>query len=170
MEWITTRGGKLLGPEFSQKGLDDHPEGRMWTGYWCELWSDPSYWVFWVPRVWLGIKCLVSGRSSDWGEISMLLLGKASRGAPGQVFFCCLVAQSCPTLCNPMDCSTPGFPVLHHLPEIAQTHVHWDSDSIQPSHPLLPPSPLAFNFSQHQGLFQWISSLHQVARVLELNL
>ena len=65
---------------------------------------------------------------------------------------CCLVTQSCLTLCNPMDCSIPGFPVFHHLTELAQTHVHWVSDAIQPSRPLLPSSP-AFNLSQHQGLF-----------------
>ena len=68
-----------------------------------------------------------------------------------------------------MDYSTPGFPVLHYLPECAQNHVHWVSDAIQPSHPLLPPSPLALNLSQHQGLFQWVSSLHQVPKVLELH-
>ena len=62
--------------------------------------------------------------------------------------------MSCPTLCNPMDCSTPGSPVLHHLPEFAQTHVHWVGDAIQPSHPLLPLSPPALNLSQHRGLFQ----------------
>ena len=67
-----------------------------------------------------------------------------------------------------MDCSTPGFPVLHHLPEFAQTHVHWVSDAIQPCRPLSSLSPPAFNLSQQQGLFQWVSSLHQVARVLEL--
>ena len=74
------------------------------------------------------------------------------------------VAQLCLTLCNPMDCSTPVFPELHHLPELAQTHVHWVSDAIQSSHLLSPPSP-AFNRSQHQGLFQWVSSSHQVAKV-----
>ena len=63
------------------------------------------------------------------------------------------VAQSCPTLCDPMDWSTPGFPVLHQLPEIAQTHVHQVSDAIQPSHPLSTPPPPVFNLSQHQGLF-----------------
>ena len=67
---------------------------------------------------------------------------------------CCLVAQLCLTLCDPTDCSTPGFSVLHHFPELAQTHVHWVSDAIQPSCPLSSPSP-AFNLSQHQGLFQW---------------
>ena len=69
-----------------------------------------------------------------------------------------------------MDCSIPGFPVHHTLPELAQTHVHRVSDAIQPSHPLSSPSPPAFNLSQHQGLFQRVSSLHQVAKVLELQL
>ena len=64
------------------------------------------------------------------------------------------VAQSCPTLCNPMDCSLPGFPVHHQLPEFVQTHVHQVGDAIQPSYPLSSPSPPAFNISQHQGLFQ----------------
>ena len=80
------------------------------------------------------------------------------------------VAQSCPTLCDPMDCSTPGLPVHHQLPEFTQTHVHWVGDAIQPSHPLLSPSPPAFNLSQHQGLFQWVSSSNQVAKVLEFQL
>ena len=83
---------------------------------------------------------------------------------------CCSVTQSCPTLCNPMDCGTPDFPVLHYLPEFDHTHVHWVSDAIQPSHPLLPSSPPALNLSQCQGLFQWVSCLHQVAKVLELQL
>ena len=80
------------------------------------------------------------------------------------------VAQSCLTLCDPMNCSTPGFPVHHQLLEFTQTHVHWVGDAIQPSYPLLSPSPPAFNLSQHQGLFKWVSSLHQVAKVLELQL
>ena len=69
-----------------------------------------------------------------------------------------------------MDYSTPGLPVHCQLPEFAQTHAHWVGDAIQPSHPLLSPSPPAFNFSQHQGHFQWISSSHQVAKVLEFQL
>ena len=80
------------------------------------------------------------------------------------------VAQSCPTLCDPMDCSTPGLPVYHQLTEFTQTHVHWVGDVIQPSHPLLSPSPPALSLTQHQGLFQWVSSLHQVAKVLEFQL
>ena len=80
------------------------------------------------------------------------------------------VAQSCPTLCNPMDCNTPGLPVHHQLPDFTQTHVHWVSDAIQPSHPLSSPSLPAFNLSHHQSLFKWVSSSHQVAKVLEFQL
>ena len=77
------------------------------------------------------------------------------------------VAQFCLTLCNPMNCGTPVLPVHHQLPESTQTHVHCFGDAIQPSHPPSSPSPPAFNLDQHQGLFQWISSSHQVAKVLE---
>ena len=76
----------------------------------------------------------------------------------------------CPTLCVAMDCSIPGFPVLHHLLELAQTQVHWVSDAIQPSHPLSSPSLPAFSLSQHQSLFQWVNSSHAMAEVLELQL
>ena len=86
------------------------------------------------------------------------------------IFAGCSVPQSHLTLCNPMDYATPGSPVLHHLPEFAQTHVHWVGDAIQPSHPLLSPSLPAFKFSQHQSPLQWVSSSHQVAEVLELQL
>ena len=78
------------------------------------------------------------------------------------------VAQSCTTLCDPMDCSMPGLPVHHQLVEFTQTHVHHISDATQPSHPLSSPSPPTFNLSQNQGLFKWVSSLHRVAEVLEL--
>ena len=78
--------------------------------------------------------------------------------------------QSRPTLCDPMDCSTPGLPVHHQLPEFTQTHVHWVGDAIQPSHPLPSPSAPTFNLSQHWGLFQGVSSSYQVAKVLEFQL
>ena len=74
------------------------------------------------------------------------------------------IAQSCPTLCNTMNRSTPGLPVHHQLPELTQTHVYWVSDTIQPFHPLSSPSPPAFNLSQYQGLFKWVSSSHEVAK------
>ena len=80
------------------------------------------------------------------------------------------VAQLCQTLCNRTDCSTSGLLVHHQLPEFTQSHVHWVGDAIQPSHTLSSPSPPTFNLSQHQGLFKWVSSLHQVAKVLELHL
>ena len=79
------------------------------------------------------------------------------------------VTHSCPALCDPMDSSTPGFPVHHQLPEPTQSHVLWVGDVIQPSHPLSSPSPPAFNLSQYQGLFKWVSSSHQVAKVRSFN-
>ena len=82
----------------------------------------------------------------------------------------CSVAQPYLTLCDPMDCNIPGFSVHHHLPEFTQTHVHPVGDAIQPFHPLSSPSPPALNPSLHQGLFKWVSSLHQVAKILELQL
>ena len=80
------------------------------------------------------------------------------------------VAQSCPTLCDPMNSRTPGLPVPHQLPQSTQTHVHPVSEAMQPSHPLLFPSPQAPNPSQHQGVFQWVSSSHEVAKELEFQL
>ena len=82
----------------------------------------------------------------------------------------CSITKSHPTLCNPMDCSTLVFPVLHYLLEFVQTHVRWSGDAIWASHPLSPPSPPALNLSQLQGLFQLVSSSHQVAKILEFQL
>ena len=90
------------------------------------------------PRCWVG----------PWGGLAF----SASTLTPSVQLSS--VAQSCPTLCDPMDCSTPGFPVHHQLPELTHTHIHRVSDAILPSHPLSSPSPPAFNLSQHQGLFQ----------------
>ena len=83
---------------------------------------------------------------------------------------CCSVTKSCPTLCHPMICSTAVFPVLHWLPEFAQTHVHWVDDANEPSHPLSPPSPHALNLCQHPDHFQWVRSSDQVTKLLELQL
>ena len=87
-----------------------------------------------------------------------------------QILIILIIVQSCPTLRGPMDCSRPGLPVHHQLPEFTQTHVHWVRDAIQPSHPLSSPSPPAFNISWHQSLFKWVSSSHQVVKVLEFQL
>ena len=85
-------------------------------------------------------------------------------------WYCCSLAKSHPTLCDPMDCSMPGFPVVYYLLEFAQIHVHWVHDAIQSSHPLPLSSPLALNLFQHQGLLQCVGSFHQLAKVLELQL
>ena len=81
--------------------------------------------------------------------------------------FCCSVTKSCLTLCDPMDCSMPSLPVSHHHQKFAQVHVHCISDAVQPSHPL---TTSVLNLSQHQGLFQWVSCSHQVAKILEFQL
>ena len=96
-------------------------------------------------------------------DVTWKLVWKSSY-VPEHTSVCCIsqfssVAQSCPTLCNRMDCSTSGLPVHHQLPEFTQTHVHWVGDAIQTSHPLSSTSP-AFDLSQHQDLFKWVSSLH----------
>ena len=104
------------------------------------------------------------------GENSEKLCTRKGRGTNHCLLqpHCSSVTKSCPTLGNPVDCSTPGFSVLHYLLEFAQTHVLWVSDATQPSYPLSSPSLLALNLSQHPSLFQWVGSLHQVARILEL--
>ena len=118
--------------------------------------------IFWCYFKWksaflnLLILFITSVNATDFCLLSLLLL------------FSCSVAQWCPTLYDPMDYSIPGSPVLHYLPEFAQTHVHWVDDAIQQSNPLFPSSP-ALNLSQHQGLFWWVSSC-QVAKALELQL
>ena len=106
--------------------------------------------------------------NSPWLTVFQLMIFQLYR-------WCDIVIQSlngvwCLTLCNPMNCSMLGSSVLHYLLEFAQIHVHWISDAIQPSNPLPPLSPFAFNISQHQRLFQWVSSLQQVDKVLELQL
>jgi len=97
-----------------------------------------------------------------------------NRGIRGEsciLKFCSIYIQfNSLTFCDPMDCSMPGFPVHHQLPELTQTHVHRVTEAILPSHPLSSPPPSAFSLSQHQGLFKWVSSLHQVAKVLEFQL
>ena len=112
---------------------------------------------------------LKSSKSHDDSSIIQLYLLRNIKFVFSVHFCCCCsVGKSCPALCDPTDCNMPDSSVLQYLPEFAQVHVHWVSDAIQPSHPLLPPSPFAFEFSQHQGLFQWVGFSHQVAKALEL--
>ena len=125
--------------------------------------------------LWLGFVILDTGKiASDFFSLFRNRGWSAQRFQRSCPVFCFFqfssVVQSCPTLCTPMDCSVPGFPVHHQLLKLAQTHVHRVGDAIQPSHPLSSPSPPTFNLSQHQGLFQWVSSSHQVAKVLEFQL
>ena len=121
---------------------------------------------------WSGLPCPPPGDLSNPGikPVSLKCPTLAARSLPLVSVQFSSVAQSCLTLCNPMDCSTLGFTVHHRLLEPAQTHVHRVSDAIQPSHTLSSPSPPAFNISQHQGLFKWVSSSHQVAKLLEFQL
>ena len=135
-----------------------------------------KYWLFFPFHFWLYL----------WSALTFKLdHGQGARQMPAACLKLCVckwdsvwhyklhfssVIQLCPTLCDPMDRSTPGLPVHHQLPEFTQTHVHWVSDAIQPSHPLSSLSPPAPNPSQHQSLFQWVNSSHEVAKVLEFQL
>ena len=128
-------------------------------------------------RQWLQEECRTWTKLSlNWGR-SLKFVARVIKSLLEENVFeslgsccCCSVTKLCPTLCDPTGCSTPGFSVLHCLLEIAQIRVHWVGDAIWLSHLLLPPFPFALNLFQHQGLFQWVSSLHQMAKVLELQL
>ena len=132
--------------------LDLDAELLIYPDWWCSLYSFGLCLLAWFNFF------------PSWNLIAILSFLSTS------VIKFSSVAQSCSTLCDPMECSTPGFPVHHHLLEFAQINVHWIGDAIQQSHPLSSPSPTAFNLSQDQGLSQWVSSSHQVAKVLELQL
>ena len=129
-------------------------------------WSPQKLASLWI-EVWVCVilkKILFEGSEQPFSERYMSL--KISEMFSISIQFSS-VTQSCPNICSPMDCSTPGLPVHRQLPEFTQTHVHWVNDAIQPSHPLSSPFPPVFNLSPHQGLFKWVSSLHLVAKVLE---
>ena len=119
--------------------------------------------------------CPAKGRAGGWENsrykilqfLSSLMVADVLILVCSVQFSCSVVAE---TLCDPMNCSTPGLPVHHQLPEFTQTHVHWVGDAIQQSHPLSSPSPPAPNPSQHQSLLQWVSSSHEVAKILEFQL
>ena len=126
--------------------------------------------------------CVDKGSSHDYHQLMgwkwslplcTLCKHAEGRGRAGSLFHWIQfssVVQSSPTLCDPVNRSKPGLPIHHQLPQLTQTHVHWVGDAIQPSHPLSSPSTPAFDLSQHQGLFQWVSSSHQVTKVLEFQL
>ena len=118
------------------------------------------------PRDWTSVSCVL-----NWQAGSLPLVPLAKPIVMTKAIFSSVqfgsVTQLCPTLCNPMNCSMPGLPVHYQLPESTQTHAHRVGDAIQPSHPLSSPPPPAPYLSQHQGLFQSVSSSHQVAKVLE---
>ena len=118
------------------------------------------FWCFVVVWLWLSSQAFFSLWPKHINSLQLILLLLFSIQFSS-------VTQSCPTLCDPMECSMPRLPVHHQLPEPTQTHVHHVDDAIQPSYPLLSSSPPPFNLSQHQGLFQWVSSLHYVPQVLE---
>ena len=135
--------------------------GEILSLIWSECW--------WPPKFTLRVeiltpKVMVLGGGSFGGWI-----GYKDRATLNRIQFSS-VAQSCPTLWDPMNCNMPGLPVHHQLPEFTQTHIHRVGDAIQPSHPLSSPSPPAPNPSQHHGLFQWVNSSHEVAKVLEFQL
>ena len=130
--------------------LDLDAELLIYPDWWCSLYSFGLCLLAWFDFF------------PSWNLIAILSFLSTS------VIKFSSVAQSCSTLCDPMECSTPGFPVHHHLLEFAQIHVHWIGDAIQQSHPLSSPSPTAFNLSQDQGLSQWDDSSHHVTKVLEL--
>jgi len=126
--------------------------------FWCHYQENIGFWR--------EINCFSTLNKSKEGEVVQRT--ERTRVKCGIQFS--LFAQSCLNLCDPTDCSTPGLPVHCQLLEFTQTHVHWVSDAIQPSHPLSSPFSPAFNLSQHQSLFKWVSSLHQLAKVLEFQL
>ena len=137
------------------------------------LWSMWSVWLVFCDCGFQSVCPLMEKdkrlmEASWWQRLTAGETGSYSNGR-GRAQFSS-VAQSCPTLCNPMNRSTPGLPVHHKLLEFTQTHVHRVSDAIQPSHPLSSPSPPDPNPSQHQSLFQWVNSSHEVAKVLEFQL
>ena len=115
-------------------------------------------------------KPTVPGFRTQWSSDSWCLIAERTQWETKWWVQFSSVTQSCPTFCNPIDYSMSDFPVHHHLLEYAQIYVHWVGDAIQPSHPLLSPSPPALSPPQHQGLFQWVSCSHQVAKVLEFQL
>ena len=170
-EWRTARSLDL-------ETSGQQPAKSQFTSF-----CSPTYIFF--KREWLRWMCRVRGQRYFWQVLPVTsgvfrsyftradpaLLASRITNHHGQKLLIVIVQSlSRVQLCDPMGCSTPGFLVVHHLPELTETHVHGVGDAIQPSRPLSSPSPPALNLSQHQGLFQWVGSLCQVAKVLEFQL
>ena len=138
------------------------------------LWTVPTRflhpWDFPGKNTRVGCHLVLQGTfpTQGWSHVSCIgrwiLYHWATWESQNNIFQFSSVAQLCMILCDPMDCSMPGLPVHHQLPEFTQIHFHWVGDAIQPSHPLWPPSPAAFTLPQHEGLFKWVSSSHQVTK------
>ena len=172
-EWRTGKPSMLQSVR-SQKVRHDwaaEQQQLLWTGdvalhkIWSlskELWRATATWDHFQPQ----------SLFYEWlaNEFSFVEYTRQTGSKGLKMFQFSSVAQSSPILCNPINRSTPSLPVHHQLPEFIQTHVHQVGDPIQPSHPLSSPSPPAPNPSQHQSLFQWINSSHEVAKVLEVQL
>ena len=143
---------------------------RSWDCLTVHEFNKGNDWSY--PDTWEWADTSLSQESSGYwfGSVTYLIFSQNKWGwVPGHFAICCCsVINLNLTLYHPMNYSMPGFPVLHYLPEYIQTHVRQVGDAIQLSHPLSPTSPSALNLSQHQGLFQWVGSLHQVAKDLEL--
>ena len=138
---------------------------ELWDVWLWELSHSPCQSRRWSTREPLKLREGILSQIQRWHGLSRYTHWRSSSSVQFS-----LITQSCPTPCDPVNHSTPGLPVHHQLLEFTQTHVHWVSDAIQPSHPLSSPSPPAPNPSQHQSLFQWVNSLHEVDKVLEFQL
>ena len=153
------------------------PKPKLQGGGGCGGWNKAWCFAFWkqIDSLKFNLK-----ETNKWMEVSLKEFTTDGQQAYEKMLMSLIiqfssvqfssVAQSYPTLCDPMNCSRPGLPLHHQLPGFTQTHVHRVSDAIQPSHPLSSPSPPAPNPSQHQNLFQWVNTLHEVAKVLEFQL
>ena len=139
---------------------------HAWLNLNFRLRANHFYYKYVPCNIWDILKFSKPGFSNTW-TMNFLMFKLVLEKAEDQISS---VAQSCPTLCDPMNHSSPGLPVHHQLPEFTQTRVHRVSDAIQPSHPLSSPSPPVPNPSQHQSLFQWVNSSHEVAKGLEFQL
>ena len=124
-----------------------------------------------VAGIWFSIfDCLISWRKEFFKRCLNFISTNSFLWTEFSPYQFSSIVQLCLTLCDPTDCSTPGLPVHHQLLELTQIHVHWVGDAIQLSHPLSSPSPPTFNLFQHQGLFKWVNSSHQMAKVLKFQL